>query len=332
MAIICLCCTSGGFAQNAAPAAAKQPVAKVAGQPIYEDDLLPLTGGEMQQLRQKEYEIKSRALENVINQKLLEAEGKKKGITAEKVLEQEVDSKIAEPSDAELEAFYLAQKDRLKQPFEEIKTQIRDGLKQGKLQQARQNYLQRLWRESDVAILLSSPKLQLSYDPARVRGDSKAAVVIIEFSDFECPFCQTAYPVMKQMLTKYSGKIRLAYRDFPLRQIHPHAEAAAEASRCATEQGKFWEYHDLLFSNPGKLDNAALDEYARSLQLDKELFESCLSSGKFKAGVEDDLQAGLKAGVSGTPAFFINGTLVTGAQPAAVFEKAIEQELAAASH
>src|SRR5205085_9678921 len=106
------------------------------------------------------------------------------------------------------------------------------------------------------------------------------------------------------------------------------AEQASEAAWCARDQGKFWEYHDLLFSNPAKLDQGGLIEHARKLRLDEKLFSSCLGSGKFRMNVEGDLQAGSKAGVTGTPAFFINGILLTGAQPVSVFEKTIDAELA----
>ena len=121
----------------------------------------------------------------------------------------------------------------------------------------------------------------------------------------------------------------LAYRDLPLRDIHPQAQLAAEASRCALEQGKFWEYHDLLFENPNKLNRNGLVEQARTLKLDEKQFDSCLSSGKYKAQIEQDRQLGLRAGVSGTPGFIINGNLLNGNLPQDAFEKVIQAELAA---
>ena len=320
---------SVAVAQNSSnPAPAKRPVAIVAGQPIYEEELAPLTAGEMQQLRNKEYEIKSQALDDLINRKVVLAEATKQGITAVKLIEQEVDSKVPEPTEAEIQAFYKEHKDQVNRPLEEIKTQVHDALKKATLQQARQEYFQRLRQESKVSILLRPPVLDIGYDPARVRGDPKAPVTIVEFSDFQCPFCLRAYPTMKEMMVKYAGRIKWAYRDFPLRDGHPLAQTAAEAARCANEQGKFWEYHDLLFSNPDKLDLKGLTEEARVLKLDQKSFESCLASGKFKPDIEADLQAGIKAGITGTPAFFINGVLVSGAQPPSVFEKAIDAELA----
>ncbi len=301
----------------------------VAGQAIYEEDLQPLVQAPMRQIRSQEYEVKSKALENLVQQKLLAAEAGKKGVAPEKLLEQQVDSKVGEPTDAEVAAYYLGQKDRMNRPFEEVKTQLRGALKQAKLQQARQEYFERLREKAEVAILLRPPKVEVGYDPGRLRGNPKAPVVIVEFSDFQCPYCQRVQATLKEVLAKYDGRVSLAFRDFPLRQIHPQAQIAAEASRCAGAQGKFWEYHDLLYANTSKLDAASLAAHAGSLSLNEKQFDACLAGGKYRAHIEQDLQDGIKAGVSGTPGFLINGIFLSGAQPASAFEKVIEAELAA---
>ena len=321
----CAVCASHTFGQ----ARQKQPLAVVAGQPIYDDDLLPFVQAQVFQLRVQEYEVKSKALENLVNQKLLEAEAKKKGIPTEKVLAQEVDAKVPEPTEAELQALYIVQKEQLRRSFDEIKAQLQQLLKQAKVQQARQDYYKRLREQAGVSILLKKPKVEVAYDPARLRGDPKAPVVIVEFSDFQCPYCQAVAPTLKKLLAKYEGRVSLAYLDLPLRDIHPQAQLAAEASRCAGEQGKFWEYHDLLFANQSKLDRPGLVELAHGLKLDEKQFDSCLSSGKYAAQIEQDRQLGLRAGVSGTPGFFINGSLLSGNQPQDAFEKLIQAELAA---
>jgi len=194
---------------------------------------------------------------------------------------------------------------------------------------ARQEYADSLRAKAEVAVMLRPPKVEVSYDPARVRGDPKAPVTIVEFSDFQCPYCKKAQDTLKDLLIKYKGRVKLAFRDFPMRMLHAQAQDAAEASRCAGDQGKFWEYHDALFADQTTLNQAALVETAQSLGLDKKSFESCLATGKFKAQIEQDLQDGTKAGVAGTPGFFINGVFVNGIQPAAEFEKIIDGELAA---
>jgi len=300
----------------------------VGGQTIYDDDLVPFVQGQVFQLRLQEYEVKSKALENLVNQKLLEAEAKKKGIPTEKLLEQEVDAKVPEPTEAELQALYIVQKEQLRKSFDEIRAQLQQLLKQAKLQQARQDYYKRLREQAGVSIFLQKPKVEVAYDPARLRGNPKAPVVIVEFSDFQCPYCRSVQPTLKNLLAKYEGRVSLSYRDLPLRDIHPQAQMAAEASRCAGEQGKFWEYHDLLFENPNKLNREGLVEQVRSLKLDEKQFDSCLSSGKYKAQVEQDRQLGLRAGLTGTPGFFINGNMLSGNLPQDSFEKVIQSELA----
>jgi protein-disulfide isomerase len=317
------------IAQISGQAKQKEPLAVVAGQTIYDDDLLPFVQAQVFQLRLQEYDVKSKALENLVNQKLLEAEGKKKGIPTEKVLEQEVDAKVAEPTEAELQALYIVQKQQLGKPFDEIRPQLLQLLKKSRIQEAREGYYKRLREQDGVSILLQKPKVQVAYDPARLRGDPKAPVVIVEFSDFQCPYCQSVQPTLKTLLAKYEGRVSLAYRDLPVRDIHPQAELAAEASRCAGEQGKFWEYHDLLFANQNKLDRPGLVELAHGLKLDEKQFDSCLASGKYQAQIEQDRQLGLRAGVAGTPGFFVNGNLLSGNLPQDAFEKVIQAELAA---
>jgi len=303
-------------------------LAVINGQPLSDDDLMPYVQGQVFQLRLQEYEVKSKALEKLIDQKLMEAEGKKKGIAPDKVLEQEVDAKVPEPTDAELQALYIVQKQQLAKSFEELKPQLQQLLKKAKIQEARESYFKQLRQQAGVAVLLRKPKVDVAYDPARLRGNPNAAVVIVEFSDFQCPYCQSVEPTLKKVLAKYGDRVSLAYRDLPLRELHPQAEMAAEASRCAAEQGKFWEYHDLLFANGGDLNRDALLRHARTLKLDDKQFDSCVSTGKYKAQVDQDLQLGLRAGATGTPAFYINGNLLTGNLPEETLEKAIDAELA----
>jgi protein-disulfide isomerase len=305
---------------------ARKPIAAIAGRVLYEDELLPLMEEQLQHLRNQEYELKSRALEKLIDQKLLEAAASRNGVAPDRLIEQEVLSKVPEPTDSEIQAFYLGQRER--QPLEEVKARLREALKQAKIEQARLPYMEQLRRESNVNILLQPPKIEIGYDPSRVRGNPDAPITIVEFSDFECPFCRASEQTVKSLLSKYGDKVKVAYRDFPLTQNHSHAQVAAEASRCANEQGKFWEYHDLLFSGPIKLDSGGLLEQAKAVGLNETQFLSCLNTGKFKSAVDADVKAGSRARVSGTPAFFINGVFIGGAQPASVFEKTIDSELA----
>jgi protein-disulfide isomerase len=308
------------------PTATRQAVAMVAGHTIYEDELAPLMEDQLQQLRNQEYDLKSRALEKLIDQKVLEAAASRNGLTADQLIAKEVSTSVQDPTDAEIQAYYLGQRER--RPFEEVKVQLREALKKARAEQAKEAYIDRLRHESDVAVLLAPPKVEVGYDSSRVRGNADAPVTIVEFSDFECPYCRASESLIKNLLFKYGDNIKVAYRDFPLRQNHSHAEAAAEASHCASEQGKFWAYHDLLFSNPPKLDAAGLLEQARTAGLNESQFLSCLNTEKYKSAVETDVKAASRARVTGTPAFFINGIFIGGAQPSSVFEKTIDAELA----
>jgi protein-disulfide isomerase/Tfp pilus assembly protein PilF len=196
------------------------------------------------------------------------------------------------------------------------------------LPQTRQEYLTRVREHPEMRAAAQPVKTVVSFDPARLRGSPNAPVMIVEFSDFQCPFCRKVQATLKNLLANYAGRVSLGYRDFPLRGMHGQAELGAESSRCAGEQGKFWEYHDLLFGNPDKLNRDGLLELARGAKLDEKQFDSCLSSGKYRPQVERDLQDGIRAGVLGTPGIFINGILLSGAQPEATFEQIIESELA----
>lgn len=325
--LLCLSSLFAGVsrAQSADAVKPKQPVATVDGQPITEDELASSVEGQLQPLRTQEYEIKRKALDNLIEQKMLDAAAKKKGLTTDKLLEQEVNSKVPEPTDPQLEGYYLGL-GRVTSPFEEVKTKLRDAYKQAKIQRAREDYIKNLRAESNVVVQLSAPRVEVASDPARMRGNPKAPVTIVEFSDYQCPYCHQVEPTVKGILAKYGDKVNFSYRDFPLSAIHAQAMIAAEASRCALEQGKFWEYHDQLF-NGSKLEKDDLIGYARDLKLDDKQFESCLTSEKYKADIEKDTQDGRKAGVSGTPGFFINGVEISGAKPQEEFTRVIDDEL-----
>ncbi|MBS3155475.1 DsbA family protein [Candidatus Woesearchaeota archaeon] len=171
--------------------------------------------------------------------------------------------------------------------------------------------------------------IEVSIDDDPMEGNKNAPVTIVEFSDFQCPFCGKFYKeVFPEIETKYikTGKVRLVFRDYPL-GFHEFAQKASEAAECADEQGKFWQYHNKLFENQDALTISDLKKYAESLNLDAKKFDSCLDSGKYVDEIKKDMDDAESYGVSGTPAFFINGNLISGAQPFSSFEQVIEQEL-----
>jgi protein-disulfide isomerase len=154
-------------------------------------------------------------------------------------------------------------------------------------------------------------------------------VTLVEFSDFHCPFCKQAQPTLAQLLERFPGKVRLVYRDFPVDTSHPNARRAAEAARCAHDQGKFWDYHDVLFKNAPKAGPQDLGRYAERVGLDIARFERCVSDRLHRGTVQRDVEDGFRLGITATPTYFINGRPLSGAQPIDAFVRIIEEELAA---
>lgn len=320
-----------GLAAAVLPSAAAQtreekPAAIVGGETFYEKDFLPQIQGQVYKIRRQEYELKRKALEDALNKKLMRAEAQKRGISEEEWLRQEVDSKVAEPTTDEIEQEFASRMFRGETGLS--MEAIAEELKQEWVQQEREEFFRKLRERAGVKIYLLPPRVEVGYDPGRVRGNPKAKIIMVEFSDFHCPYCQQAYSTVKALLKKYDGKVMLAYRDLPLQEVSSEFADSPEAARCAGEQGKFWEYHDLLFENQDSYGEEAFKEFADALTLDRNQFRTCLESGKFKAPIQEDFQEGIRLGATGTPYFFINGVPLTGARPQADFEEIIEIELA----
>lgn len=155
-------------------------------------------------------------------------------------------------------------------------------------------------------------------------GSSSAAVTIVEFADFGCPYSEESSHVVRELALAYPDDVRFIYRDFPLTDLHPIAQKAAEAGECAQDQGMFWEYHDKLYQNQNSLTEERLLEFAEELNLNPFQFQTCLDSGRYTQEVAEDLQAGIDAGVRGTPTFFINGNRIAGAIPKDILEAVIQ--------
>jgi protein-disulfide isomerase/autonomous glycyl radical cofactor GrcA len=285
----------------------------------------------LQEIQNQMYQARKEVLERMAVERIVKAEAAKKGQTEEQYIQARVEAlPVTPPSDAEVKDFF----DRLKQagriPPDTKMEQIKDQLVQAMVNQQRRTSVQKvideLRTQANLQIDLPAPRVEVAATgPAR--GPADAKVTIVEFSDFQCPYCGAAFGTVEQLMQQYAGKVKLVFRQFPL-PIHPQAEKAAEASLCAADQGKFWEVHDLLFKNQKKLDASDLKTYAASAGLDAAKFAQCLDSGEKKKQVDFDLEAGQAAGVNGTPAFFINGVFLNGALPIEEFKKVIDPELA----
>jgi protein-disulfide isomerase len=305
-------------------------LATLDGQPITEAQADEIAGQIMGKARAAWYEARRAATDEVIARLLVEREAKRRGVTVDQLLDAEVVSKVPRISDAEIKEFYEKNRGRIQGALEDVAPQIERYLKQQHASLESNRLITQLRLGSKIAYMISPPKVDVAaIGPAK--GSPTAPVTIVEFSDFECFFCRRAVPMLQTLLESYGNSVRIVFRDFPM-DSHPAARVAAEAARCANDQGKFWEYHDLLFANQGKFAVDALKGYAQQLSLDGGQFAACLSSGKHKEAVQRDVEDGRRAAVQGTPTFFINGRAVVGAQPIESFRAVIDDELARVQH
>ena len=323
-----------GLTASVAAAQAPKPVAEVNGQPITEEELDKPIAAQLGKLREQIYNVRQQRLEAIIRDRLLAQEAARRGITVQKLLDAEVTSKVTLVTEEEVDRFYQANQARLGQGDEaEIKDQIRGRLQAQKISTQRDAFVQSLRKTAKVVVHLEAPpvtRVVVATDGAPARGGANAPVTIVEFSDFHCPFCRRVLPTLQEIEKRYGDKIRLVFRDLPLDQLHPGARKAHEAARCANEQGKFWAYHDVLFEKAPRSSPDDLKAYARQVGLDVAAFDKCVASGKHKETVQKDIDEATRLGVTGTPAFFINGELISGAQPLENFVRVVDRELARA--
>jgi len=279
-------------------------------------------------LSQAIYEARRGAIEEIVATTLMEQEAKSQGIERSALVEKEITSKVSQVNDAEIAAWYQANQARVQgASLDQVRQPIRQFLLQERVQLAREQYLDTLKAKTAVRVLLEPPRQMVAAASGASKGPAGAPIELIEFSDFQCPYCQRANPTVDQVLQTYGDRIHFVYRHFPLSN-HPNARPAAEASQCAAEQGKFWQYHDKLFANPSRLGEADLKQQAAEVGLDASKFNACVDSHKYRAQIDSDLKAGEEVGVNGTPAFFINGRMLSGAQPFSEFKRLIDEELA----
>lgn len=302
------------------------PAAVVDGVAITMQELDEAAKNQLQKVETQIYQIKKRTLDDMIETKLIEAAAKKKGLGTEKYLAEEVDAKVAAPTEDEIKALYDARKGDIKQSFDEVKGQIKGYLEQNRKAKAKQDLIARLNEGADIQIKLEPPRVTIDLEGAPILGEKGAKVTLVEFSDYQCPFCKRVRPTIWRLMDEYKGKLGYAFFDFPL-SFHRDAKKAHEAARCAGDQGKYFEYNRKVFDNQGSIGVDDLKNYAKQLNLNTGDFGKCLDSGKHAAEVEAAIEKGMNAGVSGTPAFFINGIMLSGAQPYESFKEIIEEEL-----
>jgi protein-disulfide isomerase len=251
-------------------------------------------------------------------------------MTADAYQEAEMKARTKPIGESDVVTFYQGNINQMQgRSLELMAPAIRRYLQDQQNETARASLIADLRRSGpDVRVLFDAPRhvVEVTADDPSI-GSASAPVTLVEFSDFQCPFCQRVAPTLKQVKEKYGDKVRVVWKDFPLTQIHPQAFKAGEAAHCAADQGKFWEYHDRLFANQQSLQPNDLKKHASDLGLDAAAFATCLDTSKYGERVRDGVAEGSRLGVNSTPTIYINGRVLSGAQPFETFVTVIDEEL-----
>jgi protein-disulfide isomerase len=333
--IFALCCWSQAARSETTPTSI---VATINGTSITSEDLEKATANERQKLElqrlqfdagyaRNKQQIMENGLSRLIDSRILEFEAKKRGIAKEMLLSEELNGKVKDPSDQDIGAFYEANKAQIGQPLEQSKEKIQQYLKSQNYNRAKGELVEKLKKDYGVNVLLEPMRAKIETAGSPAIGPEDAPVTVVEFADFQCPYCSRLAKTLKGVLDNYGTKVRLVFRQFPLSEVHPNAESAAEASLCAADQGRFWEMHDLLYESPGQLNPSDLSAKAANLKLDMQSFNQCVSSRKYANKVQQDFYEGIKLGIAGTPVVFVNGRFFSGALPLEDISRIIDQEI-----
>lgn len=315
-------------------AGAKAPggeiVALVDGEAVTRDSVDALIQSELLEIRREEYQARKNAVEQIVRRRLMQAEAERLGVEPDELFEREVRTKVSVPAPQDVDEFYEKYKNHRQfkgKSKEEATPDIRNVLLQQRLQQRQADYLDGLRAGADVRILLDPPRVAVDVPAGEPsRGPEDAPVTIVEFSDFECPYCKRAEEAVTQVVEEYADHVRFVYRDYPL-GFHERALPAALAARCAGDQDKYWDYHRNLMTVNGSLDEEDLAKRAREVGLEMAAFNACMESRRHAETVQASMQDAAGLGVSGTPTFFINGRMLVGAQPYEAIKEVVVDEL-----
>ncbi len=313
---------SGPAATPAAPA-----VVVVDGTPLSLSDVEHKNPAALFQARNTFYQAERKAVDDAVDDYLLERQAQREHLTLDQLLEKHVNSTIAkDPSEEALHVYYEGL--TTSEPYDKMRPQILSHIRDARMAKAKAEYLKTLHAESQVSVRLDPPRVRIPLQSTPVRGPADAPLMIVEYADFECPYCQQAQAILDKIEADYKGKVAVAYKDVPL-PMHAHAEKAAEAAHCAGLQGKYWEYHDLLFKTK-QLAVPDLKEHAKALRLDTQGFDKCLDSGEQAALVANQLKEGQSLQLQGTPSFFVNGRFFSGSLTYEQLHAVLEEELSVA--
>jgi predicted DsbA family dithiol-disulfide isomerase len=276
------------------------------------------------QARNSFHDAQRKVVDTFIDEYLLEEQAKKENLTVDELLKKHVDATIAkDPSEETLRVYYEGVD--TKETYEAVRDKIVEAIHQRRLNKAKSAYMLSLRSDAKIFFSIAPPRAQISMKDTPVRGPADTRVMLVEYADYECPYCQQAQPTLDKLEAEFKGRIAFAYKDVPL-PMHPNAPKAAEASHCAEAQGKYWEYHDLL-GKTRQLDMASLKDDARKLSLDGAAFDKCLDSGEKSGIVKLHQSEAASLGIQGTPTFLVNGRVFSGSPSYEQLRVVIEEEL-----
>lgn len=286
------------------------------------------------QAMERLYDGRRAALDRLLADALMERAALRKGISRQRFESEETAARARPVTDAQIAEFYRDNRNQMEgRPLAEIQGLLRELLEEREQSVARASLVAALKiAEPDFIDLLEPPRRQIELsadDP--VLGPASAPVTIVELADFQCPYCRDMVSTLRDLRARYGDRIRLVWKDLPLARLHPQAVQSAEAARCAHEQGKFWEYHDVLFANQRALQLQSLKQHAINLGLDVPRFAACVDSSKYGKQVRDAVGVATRLGLSSTPSLLINGRLISGVQPVETLAAVVEDELRRAS-
>jgi protein-disulfide isomerase len=310
--------TGSGLAQNDSTV-----VAEVGGVKVTLAELEQQESAKLLSAHYQYYQAQNKALEDLIDKKLLEQKATSEKLTVDQLIDRDIKSQVKDPTEDQMKVYYEGLE--TDQPYEAVRDKIIEKIRQLRTDKARAAYVKALRAQTTVTIVLAPPRANLDVADAQLLGPKSAQIKLVEFADYECPYCQRVAADVKKLKADFGDKVAFTYKDFPL-PMHARAEKAAEAARCASKQNKYWEFHDELFHSK-ELDVDQLKAQARALKLDSEQFDKCLDSGEEVAAVERDRKEGLRLGISGTPSFFVNGHYLSGALDYAALRQVVEQQL-----
>jgi protein-disulfide isomerase len=305
-------------------------LAKINGKEITEEMLIGDAKMDFFEIKKREYDLRKERLNKLMQEELIGAEAKKANLSTDEFIEKSVVKGDIKIGDSDYEKFVKERNVPKDQITPQIKERIMTFMKTQKRQDLVDAYVAKLTKDNPVEVYFAKPrvdvKVEIGDSPAF--GNKDAKVTVVEYSDFQCPFCAKGANVVTEIKKKYGSKVRVAFKHFPL-PMHPEARPASEASMCINEQSpdKFWKFHDLLFKEQKKMSADDLKAHAKAVGADMKKFEECVGAKKFAKFVQDDMDAGEKIGVRSTPTFFVNGQMVAGALPFAQFQEMIDDEL-----